>query len=94
LATVSDLRVFFAAVDKRPVDVVVGDVLALMGCDLSDSVSKIRAEDVKVGDVEKHVSGQGRETPWRRVAAIGQGYVKERLTLTYESGDRLSDRRD
>jgi hypothetical protein len=55
------------------------------------TVETIRAEDVEIGMVERHVSGQGRLLPWRRVTHIvsPRDDCSEYLTLVYESGDRI-----
>ena len=54
------------------------------------TIIQIRAEQVQIGDIERHVTGQGRLTPWRRVAQI-QSNGGLFVTFLYE-GSRGLDR--
>jgi hypothetical protein len=50
----------------------------------------MRAEDVKVGDVERHVTGQGRLRQWARVTRIvPDRAVPAFMCFEYEDGSSL-----
>lgn len=52
-------------------------------------VMQVRAIDVQPGDVERHVSGQGRLMPWRRVTGIRPSDSPLFINFIYEGGDNL-----